>query len=520
MPEVTILVRAGQLVAAHDQPAVADGAIAIAGDLIHDIGPYDALAIKYPNARVIGGTKFLVIPGLINAHTHGKGLSDFQRGALDNTLETWRFDTYDKFIPLPTYEDVAYSAARLLKSGVTGTMHNMLLPDTTGYEKKYHDLLRAYRDVGLRVLFCPAISNQNPYVYGDNDQVLQGLSKESRDTLTAPRPVGSLTAHNYVRVVSDLHSQHHGSMSRVGFGPVSPQWVTKELLLAIRSAAEQLDALIHTHALQTIYQKLYPLKFFGKTLIEYLNDLGLLSSNVVLGHCVYPTESDIDLLAKSDTGVTHHPSCNLRVRNGIAPIFHMHQAGMRVGIGIDSKGINDDEDFIQEMKICYLLQRIASQELNSPYLSAREVLKMGTETGASLIGYGEELGRLEKNKYADLVLLDYEKMCHPFVHPDHDPIDTLLYRGKGAHVHTVIVNGRIVVEAGCLVTVEEEAIAKRLVEAAARPRTETEQAKDKAMDELKTQVIKYYRYWPDEIDLEPYFFVNSRTNGLKQKLKS
>src|ERR1022692_535244 len=140
MSEVTKLVYAGQLVAAHDQPAVSGGAVAIAGELIHDIGTLDELSAKYPGAQKIGGSQFLLIHGLINAHTHGKGLSDFQRGALDNTLETWRFDTYDKFIPLPTYEDVAYSAAKLLKSGVTGTMHNMLLADTTGFEKKYEDL--------------------------------------------------------------------------------------------------------------------------------------------------------------------------------------------------------------------------------------------------------------------------------------------------------------------------------------------------------------------------------------------
>lgn len=517
MSEVTILVRAGQLVAAHDQPAVSDGAVAVAGEFIHDIGTYDELSAKYPGAKTIGGQPFLLIPGLINAHTHGKGLSDFQRGALDNTLETWRFDTYNKFIPLPTYEDVAYSVARLLKCGVTGTMHNMLLPNTTGFEEKYDDLLRAYRDAGMRVLFCPAISNNNPYVYGDNDSVLKGLSEKSRNILTAPRPAGSLTAENYVNVVRDLHSQYHGSMSRIGFGPVSPQWSTRELLMDICQEAERMGVLIHTHAIQTIFQKIYPLKFFGQTLIEYMNDLGLLGKNVVIGHCVYPTESDIQLLAKTGTGVTHHPSCNLRVRNGIAPAYHMMQAGVRVGIGIDSKGINDDEDFIQEMKLCYLLQRIASLELDSPYLSARQTLKMGTEIGAGLIGYGDELGRLEPGRYADMVLLDFKEMCRPFVDPSQDPIDTLLYRGKGQHVHTVIVNGQIVVESGRLLTLDEDAIGERLASAASRPRTETEKETVQAMDELKTQVMRYYQNWPEEVEFDPYFIVNSRIDGWKQK---
>lgn len=514
MPDVTKLIHAGQLVAAHDQPALADGAVAIAGETIAEIGRFAALSAKYPDAERIGGDRFLLIPGLINAHTHGKGLSDFQRGALDNTLETWRFDTYDKFLPLPTYEDVAHSAAKLLKSGVTGTMHNMLLPNTAGFEAEYDALLRAYRDAGMRVLFCPAISNANPYVYGDNERVLAGLSKESREVLAAARSGAALNAGNYVDVVRDLHAQNHGDMIRIGYGPVSPQWCTEELLRDIARSADEDGLMVHIHALQTIYQKLYPLKYFGKTLARYMNDLGLLGPNVVIGHCVYPTQADIGLLAQTGTGVTHHPSCNLRVRNGIAPAWHMLEAGVRVGIGIDSKGINDDEDFIQEMKMCFLLQRIASQELSSPYLSARDVLRMGTEIGAELIGWKDRLGRLEKGRFADMVLLDYAEMCRPFVDPSHDPVDTLLYRGKADHVHTVIVNGRVVVDAGRLLTLDENTIESRLAEAASRPRTATEKGKVKAMDELKGEVIRYYRDWSEGVDFAPFFIVNSRVDGL------
>jgi cytosine/adenosine deaminase-related metal-dependent hydrolase len=516
MPQVTKIVHAGQLVAAHDQPAIAGGAVAIAGDRVHEVGTFADLSARYPDAEKIGGDRFLLIPGLINAHTHGKGLSDFQRGALDNTLETWRFDTYDKFIPLPTYEDVAYSAIKLLKSGVTGTMHNMLLPDTTGYEQHYDDLLRAYRDVGVRVLFCPAISNRNPYVYGDNASLLKELSQQSQDILAASRPAGGLTAANYVQVVRDLHARHHGSMVRIGFGPVSPQWCSEDLLTEIGNAARDLGIYVHIHALQTIYQKLYPLRSFGKTMVGYMNDLGLLGPNLVIGHCVYPTEADIALLAQTDTAVTTHASCNLRVRNGIAPVWHMLQAGMRVGIGIDSKGINDDEDFIQEMKLCYLLQRIASNELNSPYLGARQVMQMGTEIGADLIGYKTELGRLEPGRFADMVLLDFDEMCRPFVDPAHDPIDTLLYRGKASHVHTVVVNGQVALEDGQLVNIDERAIESRLAEAASRPRTATETGKVQAMDELKAEVMRFYKDWTDDVEFDPYFVVNSRSDGFTQ----
>jgi adenine deaminase len=139
---------------------------------------------------------------------------------------------------------------------------------------------------------------------------------------------------------------------------------------------------------------------------------------------------------------------------------------------------------------------------------------MTTENNAALLGYGRELGRLEPGRFADLALLDYQKMCHPFVDPSHDPISVLLYRGKGTHVDTVMVNGRIVVEGGKILTIDEEAIVTRLAEAASRPRTEREQVLVQVMDELKNHVIRYYEGWPQKVKPKAYFAVNSRADGL------
>jgi hypothetical protein len=143
---------------------------------------------------------------------------------------------------------------------------------------------------------------------------------------------------------------------------------------------------------------------------------------------------------------------------------------------------------------------------------------MGTEIGAGLIGFGKELGSLKPGRRADMVLLDYKEMCRPFVDSSHDPIDTLLYRGHGRHVHTVIVNGQIVVESGRLLTLDEEEIGARLAKAASRPRSGVEKEKVQAMDELKAQVMDYYRDWMNDVEIAPFFTVNSRIDGLN-KLK-
>jgi cytosine/adenosine deaminase-related metal-dependent hydrolase len=513
MPPESILVHAGRMITAHDQPVVTGGAVVVAGNRIREVGTAEELFRRYPGIPRIGGNSYLLIPGLINGHGHGKGLTDFQRGSLDDTLESWNLGNR-KFIPLPVYEDVALCAAKLLKSGVTTTMHNHVLQNPSGYGQEFEVAIQAYRDAGVRVQFNPAIRNQNPFVYGDNEKFLESLSEVTRRILTAPPPPGSLNAENFIGAVSDLHARHNSAMCRVGFGPMSPQWCTKDLLLEIKQAAQRLGCPIHTHVLQSIFQKIYGLQTYGKTLVAYLEEIGFLGEEVVIGHCVWPTEKDIAIFARTKTGITHHPSCNLRVRNGIAPVFHMLQAGVRVGLGIDSKTINDDEDFIQEMKVCLLLQRIPSLKLDSPHLIPRQVFRMGTETNAGLLGYGRELGRLEPGCLADLVLLDYEKMTFPFTEPSRDPLEVLLYRGKGSHVHTVMVDGRVVLEAGRLLTLREEEIGARLAAHASSPRNEREKALLAALHEVRQAVAAYYEGWFEKVEIAPYFAINSRVNGL------
>jgi cytosine/adenosine deaminase-related metal-dependent hydrolase len=355
MSEVTLLVRAGQLVTAHDQPSIPNGAVALSGNRIEAVGRHDELSKRFPDVRTIGGEQFLLIPGLINGHSHGKGLSDFQRGARDNTLESWILDMR-KYLPLSTYDDIAFSAARLLKSGVTTTMHNHVLKDPANYSQEFREAIEAFKDAGIRVQFDPGVRNANPFIYGDNKAFLETLPEKVKKTLAAPPAPGSLTGDNFVEAVTDLHARHHSPMCRIGFGPMAPQWCTQELLMGVKRAAEKLRTVIHVHAVQTLFRKI----------------------------------------------------------------------------------------------------------------------------------------------------------CFPFVDSGHDPIEVLLFRGKGSHVHTVIVDGRIVVENGKLQPLDEEVAGKRLAEEASRPRTEKEKELLEVLDELKRHVIRYYQGWTKKAETKPYFAINSR----------
>ena len=509
-----ILVWAGQLVTGHDAPALQNGAVAVSGQEIIDIGPYQDLALRYPKAKVIGDERFLLIPGLINGHGHGRGLTPFQRGVKDDALEKWVWDTRT-LTPIPTYDNITLSALKLLKCGVTTTMHNHLPVGSGSGEEEWTEALEAYKDSGIRVFFCPAVRNDNPLVYGDNESFARSLPQELHELVSSTLLAGALTGGDYIQMVRHLHRTYDSPMTRIGFGPLAPQWCTQELLLQVKQEATRLGTPLHLHTLETIHQKIYSLKYLGKTLIESLKDMDLLGPGVVLGHCVWPTQEEIQLLAHSSTGVTHHPSSNLRLRAGVSPVFHMLQSGVLVGLGVDGTGINDDDDMIQEMKLCYLLHRIPSLELDSPHLEARQVFRMATENNATLLGFGRELGRIEPGAWADMVLLDYEKMCSTYVDPSHDTVDVLLYRCKGSHVHTVMVNGRIVVDKGKVLTLNEEEIGERLNGAVSRPKTETEQALTKDLNALKQQVVGYYKGWSEKVETKPYFAINSRINGLK-----
>jgi cytosine/adenosine deaminase-related metal-dependent hydrolase len=302
-------------------------------------------------------------------------------------------------------------------------------------------------------------------------------------------------------------------MCHIGFGPVGPQWCTTDLLQRIGRTAKDLGMRVYIHALESVLQKIHGLTTLGRTHVAFMHDIGFLGPEVVLAHSVWATESDIQLLAKSGAGVTHQPSSNLRLRSGIAPVFPMLQAGVRVGLGLDGQGINDNDDFIQEMKLCYLLHRIPSLELNSQHLTARQVFTMATETNASLLGLGSTIGRLEPGRHADLVLVDFTKMRFPYTDLTHDPIEVLLYRGSSQHVHTVMVNGRVVVEHGKVLSVGEDALAARLAEAASRPLTDQERDFTQAIAELKPHVTRFYQGWTQRLKPGPHFDVNSRIDG-------
>jgi len=501
----------GKYLVSDAKTIIPSGALFVDGDKIVDLGSYDAITKKYTPDEVMGSSDHLVAPGFVNAHGHGKGITDFQRGHMDDTLETWKFRRYPH---IDRYYDTLWTAIRLLESGVTTTMHNHDLVDHDDYDREFSTTIEAYAESGLRLAFAPTLVNQNVFVYGDNEQFIRSLPAAVQELCeNAVRQMRRFGDKEYFQTIGDLKERFDSPKVRIMHGPVSPQWVTDEALQAIKRHADQEGMRVHIHTLQTQLQKLYGLRRYGKSLVEHLCDLDFLGENITCGHCVWLSERDIELFAETGTSVTHHVSCNLRVRNGIAPVFALFEKGVVVGLGMDDKEVGDDKDFLDEMRLVSKIHRLSSHHLDSPHLLPADCFTMGTQNGAEVLGFSDQVGTLKKGKQADIVLLDLKRMSEPFLHPEVNPIDLLIYRGRGMDVDTVLVGGEVLLRNRELTRIDRREVVGKLRESMAKGYGEDFREKNKLFPTLRERVAGYFDPWYEEIEgieKAPYYFMNNR----------
>ena len=502
----------GKYLVSDAKTIIPSGALFVDGDKIVDLGSYDAITKKYTPDEVLGSSDRLVAPGFVNAHGHGKGITDFQRGHLDDTLETWKFRRYPH---IDRYYDTLWTAIGLLESGVTTTMHNHDLVNHDDYDQEFSTTIEAYAESGLRLAFAPTLVNQNIFVYGDNETFIRSLPAPVRELCeNTVRQIKRFGDTAYFQTIKDLKTRFQSPKINIMHGPVSPQWVTDEALQAIKRHADEEGMRVHIHTLQTQLQKLYGLRRYGKSLVEHLWDIDFLGGNITCGHCVWLSERDIELFAETGASVTHHGSCNFRVRNGIAPVFALLEKGVVVGIGMDDKEVGDDKDFLDEMRLVSKIHRLSSHRLDSEHLLPTDCFQMGTQNGAEVLGFSKQVGTLEKGKQADVVLVDLTRMSEPFVHPDLNPIDLLIYRGRGLDVDTVLVGGEVLLQNRKLTRIDRAEVIRKLRESLG-PKYGTEfTEKNKVYETLRERVAGYFDPWYDDIEnieKTPYYFMNNRS---------
>ena len=241
--------------------------------------------------------------------------------------------------------------------------------------------------------------------------------------------------------------------------------------------------------------------------MAHLAELGFLGPEVSCAHGVWLTESDIDILADTGTAICSNPSSNLRLKSGVAPLNVLLEKGVTVAIGIDEAGLNDDNDILQEMRVAQKIHRVPG--VASSALTSHQILDLTTVNGAKVTFFDEQIGRLEPGKRADMVLIRLDRIEEPYLDPDTNIVDALVYRGKGIDVDTVIVDGEVLLRGGRFQMLDKAEIIGRFKETLARPLS----AAERRRGDLSRELLPHIQHWFEGWELDrgaPHYVYNER----------
>ena len=499
--------------ACDDCGLIEDGAVLIEGERITETGAFVDLHTKNPSARVIGDGTGLVMPGLIDAHSHGNGISRIQAGVFFDYLENMLLD-WPWRVNLPQELACPLTAVRHLRMGFTTLHHNGWDNIGPGALAEAQSGVARYKETGIRLAFSPAVRNINRFAC-DEQEFLQSLSPDLRALAEPFTDYDSeVVADEYMELFEALYAEHNSEFHRIFLSPSWAHGVTPKLMRRIKARADELGGIpLHIHTLQTPHQRAYGFMKHGKSLLAYLDDMGLVDKNVTYGHAIWIDEADIALLAKRGASTSNHASCNFHVRNGISPVHELLKAGVNVAMGIDDKSINDDDDPFMEMRMIHKVHRVAGFDLeNMPPPSAREVLKIATLNGAQTLGFAGQVGAFRPGMFADAILVDMDEMLNdPWVAPNIDIPELVVHRAKGTNVRTVVVGGRVVVEDRAFVDYDIEALFREVRVFCDKGVPAAVAAQAGAMTRLMPHHQRWHNAMLEHLDVsKPFYLMNGR----------
>ena len=291
----------------------------------------------------------------------------------------------------------------------------------------------------------------------------------------------------------------------VWFAPPGPQWVSDDLMQQIAARAEVLDTRIQTHCNESFYEKLHGDRFYGCPTVLHLERLGVLGERFSIAHGVWLTEAEIVALGRSGAAVSHNPSSNLRLRAGIAPLNALLEGGVTVALGMDGTTINEDEDMFSELRLALRLNRVPYYGHSVP--STAQLFELATAGGARLMGKEKEIGRLRPGYRADLMVVDIERLIHPWIAPEVDPLELIVLRARKEDVRCVLVDGEVVMRDGAVTGFDEQAAADALAEHLASQPFPSRLADIAAR--VRPHLEAWYQRW-ETPPLTPYTGYNAR----------
>ena len=419
-----LLIKNGTLVTQNPEREIIKADILIRDDRIEKI----ARKIHIKADEQIDAASLTVIPGLIQPHVHltqtlFRGLAD------DLELLDWLKKRIWPLEAAHTFESNSISArlgiAELIMGGTTSVI-DMGTVNHTGA------ICEAVKDTGYRAVVGKCMMDHGV-------DVPNGLMEE---TLASIKKSEQL-----------MEKWHMGANGRINYA-MTPRFVvscSEKLLVKARDIAASNELLVHTHASENSGEIALVEKERGLRNIKYLEKLKLTGRNLVLAHCIWLDDKEMEILARTGTTVAHCPSSNLKLASGIAKVPELLEMGVNVSVAADGAPCNNMLSMFAEMRHAALIQKV--RLLSPTALPAHQVFEMATLGGAKAMGMEKELGSLEPGKKADIALVDLKKV-HTSPSVDRDPVSQLVYSATARDVHTTIVNGKVLMQDRKLATID------------------------------------------------------------------
>lgn len=435
---VELIVSGDYVVTQDDANAVIrDGAVAVDKGRIVAVGPAKDIRAKYRGATTLDGRDRVVLPGLVNGHTHA-AMSLFRGVSDDIELIDW---LRKYMFPL----EVRFVDADFVRVGTELACWEMIRGGTTTFLDMYYfpdAVAKAVEGCGLRVLVAPTVIDQKSPDASDAEDSLR-------------------KAEDFVKRWKGRNNRIMPMISAHALYTVKP-----ERLREIVGRARALGVPMGIHLAESKYEVEHSQQNYGATPITVLESIGFFSGGTTVGaHVIYPTPAEIEILVKHRVGAIHNPSSNMKISSGIAPVTAMLKAGVPVGIGTDGPATNNDLDMFEEMRLAAFLAKVAT--MDPKVVPAPTALRMATRGGAEALGLGDEIGALMPGRRADLIQVSLDDAQ---LQPLYDVISHLVYVADASHVSTVVVDGKVVMRDRKILTLDTARVKKEAGAIAAKIR--------------------------------------------------
>jgi 5-methylthioadenosine/S-adenosylhomocysteine deaminase len=404
----------------------------------------------------------LVIPGLVNGHTHAHGA--LGRGAVEDVALEGFLAASPAINGQRGLDDLALSATlnavELLRKGCTA-LFDMPAQSPLTTVDGLHAVAGAYARAGIRAVVAPMLADRT--LYQAYPELLASLPAPLAQAAAALRTAAAADQLAAVEAAA-RDWPFDAARVRLGVAPTIALHCSDALLRGCARLSEAWDLPMQTHLAESKAQAVFGEQRYGKSLVAHLAELGLLSPRLSTAHTIWVGDDDLARLAAAGVTAIHNPLSNLRLGSGIAPVRRMLKCGLRVGVGSDGANTSDTQNLFEAMRLAAYLSRVTTAD-EADWIGATEALRMATEGSAHALGWGERLGRIESGREADLVLLD---LAQPVYVPLRHALRQMVHGENGAAVDRVLVGGELVVTAGKVLTIDEAALRRQAQAAAQR----------------------------------------------------